>query len=105
MPANRLVSIELSMSKCQLDGPEPARQVLAILRETGCEFVFGKTRDPNPEGRIRQGSIIAPMSFTHELLAHSLDSRARRQKLGGGSLRSRAQIIARSVHFVRGAMT
>ena len=86
MASNRLLFVQLTMIHCQLDGPEPARQLLDILAAEGCEFFSARSRDPNPERRIRRGSIIAPLTFTHPLLKPSLDSRAARLKLGGGSL-------------------
>jgi hypothetical protein len=86
MTDQRLPLVSLTMSGCQLDQAEPARQVLSILHEEGCEFLFGRKPDPNPERRIRQGSIISSIGFTHARLARSLESRVIGQKLGVGSL-------------------
>jgi hypothetical protein len=83
---HRLISVELTMSNCRLNDPEPARQALDILGDAGCEFFFGRSPDPHPERHIRKGSIISPLSFTHPLLRPSLGSRAARLKQGGGDL-------------------
>ena len=86
MSFKRLISVNLAMTNCRLDDPEPARRLLDILRDTGCEFYFGRSPDPDPVSRIRRGSIISPMTFTHPLLKPSLGSRACGLKQGGGSL-------------------
>jgi hypothetical protein len=86
MSFNRAIIVELTMTNCRLDAPEPARQMLEILADAGCEYFFGRSPDPHPESHIRKGSIIAPMTFTHPLLIPSLDSRSARLKQGGGSL-------------------
>ena len=63
MSSNRLMLVQLTMTNCQLDDPEPARQMLDILGDAGCAFFFGRSPDPHPERRVRQGSIIAPPEF------------------------------------------
>jgi hypothetical protein len=65
---NRLISVNLTMTNCRLAGAESARQMLDILGEAGCEYFFGRSPDPHPERHIRQGSLIAGVSFTHPLL-------------------------------------
>ena len=86
MSFNRLISVNLTMTNCRLEDAEPARQMLDILGDAGCEYFFGRSPDPHPERHIRQGSIISGVSFTHPLLKPSLDSRASRLKRGGGNL-------------------
>jgi hypothetical protein len=86
MSFNRLLLLQLSMTNCQLDGPEPARQMLDILARAGCEYYFGRSPDPHPERQIRQGSIISAASFTHPLLSRSLESSALRFKVGVGNV-------------------
>jgi hypothetical protein len=86
MSFDRLILLELSMTGCKLDDIEPARQLLDVLRDTGCEFYFGRSPDPHPERGIRQGQIISSLSFTHPLLKPSLDSRSLRLKVGGGNV-------------------
>jgi hypothetical protein len=86
MAFDRLISINLTMTNCRLDGAEPARQMLDILAEAGCKYYYGRSPDPHPERSIREGSIISGVSFTHPLLKPSLGSRAARLKEGGGDL-------------------
>jgi hypothetical protein len=86
MSVKRLISVNLTLTNCRLDGPEPARQMLDVLGDAGCEYFYGRSPDPHPERHIRQGSLISGVSFTHPLLKPSLGSRAARLKQGGGTL-------------------
>jgi hypothetical protein len=74
------------MFGCRLPAVDAAPMVLQLLRQSGCVFYWGRKQDPAPEQRIRTKSIIAPMDFTHSLLARSLLSDALRSKLGFASL-------------------
>jgi hypothetical protein len=86
MPATNRELVELTMTDCQLNESESAQQLISILRESGCEFIYGKNPDSSPESRIRRGSIIAPLDFTHPLLVRDATSKVLQQKGGVGSL-------------------
>jgi hypothetical protein len=86
MPATNRELLELTMTDCQLNEPESAQQLIKCLRESGCAFLYGKKHDPCPESRIRRGSIISPLDFTHPLLARDVTSKVLQQKVGVGSL-------------------